>query len=66
MLKTNKTFDYIIYYVNFCDGYTREKTDKKLRDDMENSVFNFDSTLHDPIDWLTKQLNNDLPVSMHP
>lgn len=59
-------FDIIIYYANFCDGYTREQADKKLRDDMENSVFNFDSTLHDPINWLTKQLNNDLPVSMRP
>lgn len=64
VLKTNKNFDYVFYYANFCDGYSREQTYKKLKSDVENSIFNYSSTIHDPTNWLSEQLAYNLPVSI--
>lgn len=64
VLRTNKNFDYTFYYTNFCDGYTREQTDNKLKNDIENSVYNYSSTVYGPTNWLSEQLNYSLPVSI--
>ncbi|GAA5797442.1 hypothetical protein HPULCUR_002826 [Helicostylum pulchrum] len=63
VLKTNKNFDYVFYYANFCDGYSREQTYKKLKSDVENSIFNYSSTIHDPTNWLSEQLAYNLPIT---
>ncbi|MBM6384123.1 MAG: hypothetical protein JSY10_09020 [Paenibacillus sp.] len=52
---------------NFCDGFDRVQTEKKLKDDIDDCIFempNSDGEDREFKQWRKNQIDNDFPVSI--